>query len=708
MKSKLLLFYILIFLSPFISNASCPGDTARFTTNAPRCISDSVQFTDISTNGGGIANWSWSFGDPGSGVNNTSILQNPAHLYSAGNQSFNVRLIVTYTLGCIDTMTIGVGIQNLVVANAGANIVSCDNNLTVNLTGTILNAGGGSWSGYGAFSNSSSLTPIYTPTEASKMAGMDTVVLTSFSSPYCPNVTDTVLIIFNPGPTVNAGPDVSVCKDAFGVPVSATSTGATGGNWVTTGTGGTFTNATLNATTYFPSSSDTAAGSVILYRETTGTGICLAARDSLTITFTELPTIFIKTEDSSCSSSPILLDVTVSTGSGTWSSTGTGNFIPNTTTLNGVYYPSSADDLAGIITLKFVSGNNGGCQSVSDTLNVIIKPSPTAGFTSVSACANDNVVFTNTSTPTGTIINSTWTFGDLSLPSNTTSPAHSYSSCGSKSVLLTVTSINGCIDSNLQSVPVYCIPVANFTANGVCLNDGTTFNNTTTINNSTIASSNWTFGDATSSTLLSPTHHFPSSGSFSVNLVVQSAQGCSNTITQTVSLVSGPVAIFTVSDATAEINQNIVFQDHSTSTLLWSWNFGDSNQGSTLQNPSHKFTTGGVFDVCLVASDVSGCNDTTCQKEIVSTYPAGPSAFSPNGDGQNDVFYLFGGPFKTLVFRIFNNWGEVIFETTKQTTGWDGKFKGIDQAIGVYVYTVVGITEDDIEFKTSGDVTLLR
>lgn len=710
MKNKLQLFYIFIFLSPLLSSASCPGDTARFNTNAPKCISDSVNFTDVSTIavGDAILSWKWNFGDPASGINNTSNLQNPAHLYSAGNQSFNVKLVVTWNLGCKDSITTGVGIQNLPVANAGIDVISCDNNLTVNLIGST-NQGGQIWTASGAFSNANSLTPIYTPTAAAKASGTDTVVFTTISSPYCPNVSDTVLIIFNPGPTVNVGADFSVCKDTSGVPLSASITGATGGRWYSSGVEGTFADSSLNVTTYFPSNADTAAGSVILYRESTGNGICLAARDSVTVTFTALPTVIIKTEDSSCARSPIVLDVTVSTGSGTWSSSGTGIFLPNSTTLNGLYYPSAADDLAGIVTLKFVSGNNGGCQPVFDTLDVIIKPSPTSGFTSVSACEDDDVVFTDASTMSaGTIVNWTWTFGDLSLPSLTPSPTHSYSSCGSKTVTLVVTANNGCIDSNFQSVVVYCKPVASYTASGVCLNDGTLFTNTSTVVSSTIASTHWDFGDTTTDTLTNSTHSFPTSGSFPVVLTVVSAQGCTGTITQTVSLVPGPTAAFTVSDASADISQNISFQNQSASDVSWLWNFGDSSTGSILENPSHVYTTAGVYNVCLVATDASGCNDTICKTEIVSTNPTGPSGFSPNGDGQNDVFYLLGGPFKTLEFRIYNNWGELVFETTKQSIGWDGKFKGIDQAIGVYVYSVIGITEDDFEYKVSGDITLLR
>ena len=798
MKNKLLLLYIFIFLGPLIASASCPGDTARFTStagacknktisfvntsvgaittyfwdfgdgstlsdtsllqnppaytypvlgnytatliinkgllcadtftalvnmsfvvanfthNAPTCITDSVDFTDVSTIGPGstITNWLWTFGDPGSGINNTSTLQNPSHLYSAGNQTFSAKLVTTTSTGCKDSISISIGIQNAVVTNAGTDIISCNNNLTVNLSGSVLNAGGASWSGSGTFSNPTSLTPIYTPTSAAKASGTDTVILTSFSPAFCQNVSDTVILIFNPGPTVNIGPDFSVCKDTSGVPLSAVITGATGVTWGATSVEGTF-GSTINPNTiYFPSTGDTASGSVIIYIQTTGNGICLAATDSVTITFMPLPTVIIKTEDSTCSGNAIILDVTVSTGAGTWSSSGSGTFIPNATTLNGVYYPSAADNLAGNVTLYFDSGNNAGCQQVSDTLDIVIKPSPTAAFTFISACEGADVVFTDASSPSGTIAAWNWLFGDLSLPGFSPSPTHDYSSCGSKNVTLVVTAQNGCIDSNIQAVVVYCLPVANYTAIGVCLNTGTAFSSTSTVEGATITSTNWNFGDNTTSTIPNPTHSFSASGSFPVSLVVQSSEGCSDSITQTVSLVSGPVAAFTVSDATIDAGDVITFYDGSTGAANLFWNFEGISpawlQTNTGVNPTHLYNVGGEYNACLIAEDAFGCMDTTCQQMIVATSPVGPTGFSPNGDGENDVFYVYGGPFKTLEFRIYNNWGELVFESNTQTIGWDGKFKGIDQAVGVYVYTVVGVTEDDFKYRLSGDVTLLR
>jgi gliding motility-associated-like protein len=683
--------------------------TAAFSTNAPQCVTSAVVFTDASVagSGGTITDWKWDFGD--AGILDTSTAQNPSYTYATGNQTFFAKLVVTTSDGCKDSLTSGIGIQNAVVVNAGTNIVSCDNNLTVNLSGSIMNAGGGIWSASGSFSNNTSLTPIYTPTVNARQSGTDTVILTSFSSPYCPNKKDTVVITFNPGPTVNVGSDISVCKDTAGVPVTAVLTGATGGIWHTTSTEGTFANATNVTTTYFPGNADTAAGSVILYLESTGNGICSPVRDSLTITFTPLQTVLIKTQDTSCSGNPVLLDVAVSTGTGYWESTGTGLFLPNTTTLNGAYNPSAADNLAGGFTLMFTSTNNTGCQPARDTLDIVIKPSPVANFSAASACVESPVMFSDSSAVSqGTIVNWNWVFGDLSLPNTAPSPSHSYSSCGTKIVTLVVTASNGCIDSNIQNVPVYCLPVANYTATGVCLVNGTVFNDISVVTGSTIALSTWDFGDGAVGNTTPVTHSFPTSGSFPVKLITKTAQGCLDTLVQTIPVDAGPVAAFTISDNTADINQPIGFTDGSTAATGWDWNFGDGTAASTSESPTHTFTVGGIYNVCLIATDANSCADTICWPETVSALPQGPSAFSPNGDGKNDVFYVFGGPFKTLNFRVYNNWGELVFESNKQSYGWDGTFKGVDQPMGPYVYTVVAVTEDDKEYKTSGDVTLLR
>lgn len=681
--------------------------TADFTSDAPACKGVPVNFNDTSSYDPGttITSWQWNFGD-----GNVSSVQDPIHVYNAGG-NFNVSLITTTSSGCKDTIIYPVSIQGLPIANAGNDTVSCTNSPSITLGGTILNAGGGMWTGSGSFNpTDSTLNATYTPSASAVAAGADTLMLVSTNNMLCPADTDQVIINFYSGPTANTGADIFVCKDTAYVPVCASITVAGGVNWQTTGSG-TFASPSSNCTNYFPSSADTAAGSVVVYVATTLNGNCIAARDSTTITFTGTPITVITSNDTSCASNPVLIGVNVTTNSGIWTSSGTGTFAPSDTSLNGVYNPSPADDAAGTITLIFTSTNNGGCRSQADTLAVSLIPSPTAAYTAVNACPSFPVVFTDGSTSTGTVTGWNWNFGDGSPTSSTQNPTHVYNAGGPYNVSLIVTSNNGCVDTLTQTLNVYNKPLADFNANGICLSDGTVFFDSSTVGGATITSWNWNFGDATGSTVQNPTHSYPAAGNFPVSLIVQSSQGCIDTIVQTVGVLPGPGANFLSDDFTADINQNVNFTDQSTNgAVSWFWDFGDSSSDSTsiLQNPSHVYTEGGYYDVCLYVTDVNGCTDTMCKTEIISLPPDVPSGFSPNGDGQNDVFYVYGGPFKELKFRVYNNWGELIFESTKQSDGWDGKRNGIDQPVGVYVWTVEGITEDSKEHKLSGDVSLLR
>lgn len=689
-----------------------------YTSNAPNCMGLPINFTDASTvdPGSTIVAWAWNFGDAG-----TSTLQDPTHIYGAGG-TFNVQLITTSAAGCKDTITYAVFIQGNPIANAGGDTISCTNNSTITLGGTVLNAGGGIWSGTGAFSpNDSTLNATYTPTAAAIALGADTLQLITYTNGFCPADTDQVVISFYAGPTASAGPDIFVCKDTASVPVCGSFTVAGGSTWSTTGTG-TFDTPTTLCANYFPSTADTAAGTVMLYITTTLNGNCIAAGDTTLVTFTGTPIAVITSGDSACASNPVNLNASATTGSGIWTSSGSGMFAPSDTSLTGVYNPSPADDAAGNIILIFTSTNNGGCRSNADTISITLIPSPIATFTSVNACPQDTVTFTDGSTSVGTIVSWSWDFGDTGT-STLQDPSHIYGTGGPMTVSLIVTSNNGCVDTSTQILNVFEKPIANFNANGICLDDGTVYTDMSTVGGgATIATWDWTFGDASpNSNLQNPTHNFPSASVYNTQLIVTSSQGCIDTIVQPVTVLPGPTANFTSSDFTGNVNQNINFTDQSTfggfGPITWAWDFGDSAIDSTsaLQNPSHVYGAGGYYDVCLIVTDINGCTDTVCKTEIISMPPDVPTGFTPNGDGENDIFYVYGGPFKKIEFRIYNNWGELIFESTDATDclghtckGWDGTRNGIDQAIGVYVYTVIGITEDDMEHKISGDVTLLR
>ena len=692
-----------------VKNLNLSTLNATFADDAPACKGVPINFSDSTTfaAGSSITAWNWTFGD-----GFTSTLQNPVHPYGAGG-SFNVTLVATSSAGCKDTAVYTVNIQGLPIANAGHDTISCTNNSSINLGGTVLNCGGGNWIGSPGSTftpGSTTLNATYTPSAAAIASGADTLALYTTSNALCPADTDHVIISFYPGPTVNAGPNIFVCKDTIHFPVTGVVTVASGGNWSTSGTGTFFPLTGVNST-YTPSPADTAAGTVMLFLTSSGNGNCIAATDTTLVTFTSTPVSLITSKDSSCASSPLVVTAITTNNAGIWTTNGTGTFAPTDTTLSATYFPSPADGAAGGISLIFTSTHNGGCKSNADTLHVTLIPSPTAAFTSVSACPLDTVVFTSTSTSVGSIVSWNWNFGDAGT-SVIQNPIHIYGAGGPYNVSLIVTSNNGCVDTLIQPVNVFNNPVANFSASGVCLSDGTTFTDLSTVAGSTISTWIWHFGDAgANGTTQNPIHIYPASGSYNVLLTVQSLQGCIDTASLTVSVLPGPGANFISDDYTGNVNQPIHFTDQSTNApISWFWNFGDGaiDSTSTSQNPTHVYAKGGFYDVCLIVTDINGCRDTICKQEIISMPPSVPSGFTPNGDGENDIFFVYGGPFKKLDFKIYNNWGELIFESDKQSMGWDGKRKGVDQAIGVYVYTVDGITEDDKEHKLSGDVTLLR
>ena len=117
----------------------------------------------------------------------------------------------------------------------------------------------------------------------------------------------------------------------------------------------------------------------------------------------------------------------------------------------------------------------------------------------------------------------------------------------------------------------------------------------------------------------------------------------------------------------------------------------------------------------LTVSNQSGCVDSTQITIVVDATidnvvlpPAIPNAFSPNNDNRNDILYVRGGPFISFDFKIFNEWGNLIFSSDDQSKGWNGYFKNKLQPVGVYIYTFEGIDSDGNEYSLSGDITLIR
>ena len=132
-----------------------------------------------------------------------------------------------------------------------------------------------------------------------------------------------------------------------------------------------------------------------------------------------------------------------------------------------------------------------------------------------------------------------------------------------------------------------------------------------------------------------------------------------------------------------------------------------------INNPDQRYITvsGKTEPVEFIAYvEIDGCGAEG--SKVVTMYPPSklgiPTAFTPNGDGLNDVLYVEGSGFEDMVLQIYNRFGELVFETTDKNMGWDGTVNGIKQEIEVYTYYLKVVFVDKSVVQESGNITLLK
>jgi len=163
------------------------------------------------------------------------------------------------------------------------------------------------------------------------------------------------------------------------------------------------------------------------------------------------------------------------------------------------------------------------------------------------------------------------------------------------------------------------------------------------------------------------------------------------------------------SDTTIKYGDQIQLTSNSDNAVYWIWSPSTYLSDPLSPNPLSRPLEDMVYT--LIGMDEFGCKDTATVKINVRHQPNVfvPNAFSPNGDGTNDVFKLENFRFEKLVeFKVFNRWGELVFETMNPAKGWDGTIGGQPAMMDTYYYKI-SITQPDgtpVDFK--GDVTLIR
>ncbi len=152
---------------------------------------------------------------------------------------------------------------------------------------------------------------------------------------------------------------------------------------------------------------------------------------------------------------------------------------------------------------------------------------------------------------------------------------------------------------------------------------------------------------------------------------------------------------------------------HASGGIFYSWSPATGLSDTSVANPIASPDETTLYTVTI--TDRNGCEKTgeVLVKVIERPTLFLPNAFSPNGDGENDKFFVIDlGIEDLLEFRIFNRWGELIFETSDINEGWDGTYRGKEQEMGTYIYYVRAETMQYRDVKEivelQGDVTLVR
>lgn len=208
---------------------------------------------------------------------------------------------------------------------------------------------------------------------------------------------------------------------------------------------------------------------------------------------------------------------------------------------------------------------------------------------------------------------------------------------------------------------------------------------------------------------------FSEIGTHNIKLIVSDDLSCNliDSIEHNIEVYETPNASFTY-DAPAFIytihNIQFTYAGDLAAPYLFQWDLGNGDTSSSAAFV-YSFPEQGSFEVCLTVTDPeTGCNDETCQILVIASpsYIEVPTAFSPNGDGFNDTFKVFSNKVELFHLRIYNRWGQLIFETMDTNEAWDGTVNGEQQNIDVYT-VIVDVTLESTEPQTiGGNLTLIR
>ena len=450
---------------------------------------------------------------------------------------------------------------------------------------------------------------------------------------------------------------------------------------------------------------------------------CSSLSGSLSVLVLDLPISDAGIDKSVCSGVPIEIGNASPSPSNTysWSPTEGIDFSnisnPNVEVSNFSDLPY---DLSYILTTS-ITVSTTTCSS-KDTVVVTIKPQPSGAFEipEPQCFTGNSFDFQGTGNYTS---NATfeWDFGPWAIVPATTNLTDenpqdiSFNSTGNQLVAFTVTH-DGCVGNTYQStVLIHKMPVANFIADTLvgCSPMIVNFSNLSE-SVDPFKTIEWTILDETIVSNNNPTIVFNNPGQYDISIKVSTEYGCEDTyfINNFISVNPSPRADFRLSPDVVQIIQpemDFIDLSDDADEVYYIINRADTvYQAET----TYTFPDTGVYSVRQVVTTQFGCVDSLTKQAVVELgykYYI-PSGFSPNDDGYNDFFKVYGEDVLDFNMIIYNRWGQKLYQSYDIENGWDGKTRTSTGAVdgGVYFYRVEMVQRNGIKNTIEGNVVLLK
>ena len=384
---------------------------------------------------------------------------------------------------------------------------------------------------------------------------------------------------------------------------------------------------------------------------------------------------------------------------------------------SGQFWLNKSFTNRGLYDVQLRVKSNDGCRDTTERqVHFYPAMSPAFGTLDTAQCFNEHGFVFNASAstiPLGTIQQYTWKYEDNTSGQGILSPNKRFADFDTFTVWLVTQSNEFCEDSIRGEVIVFESPLADFTVPETCLKQSSIFTDLSRMTHDTLISWSWDFADQKSSDEQNPIHYYKAIGKYDVGLQVESQNNCfhDTVISAAAWVKSLPVAKFGYERINYDFEKvEFQYKDQSTDAVTWDWDFGDG-QSSQKANPSLEYGDTAHYLVQLIVSNALNCLDTSIQTvwALPEFLVYVPNAFTPNKDRLNEGFaprataYYF-----KYTLRIYDRWGEIVFEGNHLTDTWDGTYKGVECPSDVYVYSLNIVDLFGEIHNLKGNITLMR